>query len=341
MQNSVITIADKEIKPGTVTTVAMPTVDLYTQTGINIPIHVFHGKQAGPMFFITGTIHGDEINSIEILRRLHLHKALKSIQGTLITIPIINVHGFIAQSRYLPDRRDLNRSFPGNKHGSFASRLAHVLMKNIISKCDYGIDLHTGSNGRINMPQLRVNLKTKGTKELALAFDAPVIIDAKIRDGSLRAAASHMGIPILVYEGGEALRMNELCIRAGVRGILNVLNHVGMIHYKPKKIMKNNTPVIAQTSAWVRASTSGIMHPLKDVAEPVLKGEEIALIHDPFLMNATDVVYAPFDGIIVGRTNLPLVNQGDGMFNIASIKKLKKVNAFIEELRDEIERNPG
>lgn len=335
MKNKDINIAGYDVKPGSSVNLKLPSADLYIQTNVTIPIHVFHGIEAGPRFFITSTIHGDEVNSIEILRRLHLSDELKRIRGTLITIPVINIHGFILQSRYLPDRRDLNRSFPGSKAGSLAARLANILTEEVISKCQYGIDLHTGAIGHINMPQLRVNPSTAGTKEMARAFDVPVILDAKLRDGSLRGAANDLGIPMLVYEGGEALRYNEVCIRAGLRGILNVLNYLGMIKLTRKKPSKSK-PVFTETSRWIRASTSGLMQPLKDVAEHVHKNELIALIHDPFLINPSIDILAPFEGIIIGVTTCPLVNEGDAMYHIASIRKSKKITAYIDEIRTEI-----
>lgn len=338
MKNKTLIIGGNKIEPGSCTNIAFPAVNLYTQTQVKIPIHVFHGKSAGPSVFIVGTIHGDEINSIEILRRLNLQKTLKKIRGTLINIPIINVHGFILQSRYLPDRRDLNRAFPGSKNGSLAARLANLLIEEIISKCQYGIDLHTGSNGRINMPQIRVDLAIAGAKEIARAFDVPVILDAKIRDGSLRAAASELGIPLLVYEAGEALRFNEFSIRAGLRGILNVLNYLGMISLPFKKKKRRHKPIITQTARWVRAVSSGIMQPLKELTDPVRKNETLALIYDPFLINKSQEVIAPFDGIVIGRTNLPLVNAGDAMYNIASTRKLRRVSASLEEILDEVTR---
>lgn len=335
MKNKPITIAGQEIKPGTITTVSLPVAHLYTQTKINIPVHVHHGKNAGPKLFIIGTIHGDELNSIEIIRRLHLHHALKHIHGTLITIPVANVFGFVLRTRYLPDRRDLNRSFPGTKSGSLGARLANLLIEEIVTQCQYGIDLHTGAVGRLNMPQLRVNLDTPGAEKLALAFDVPVILDAKIRDGSLREAASELGIPLLVYEGGEALRFNELCIRAGVKGIMHVLSEVGIIKTPTKKRSKYN-PVITQNSRWIRATSSGLVQPIGQIAKAVKKGELLAYIHDPFLQNESVTLSAPFDGIIIGQSNLPLVNEGDALYHIASIEKLDDVSAYIEDLKEEL-----
>jgi predicted deacylase len=334
MDNKSIFIAGNEVLPGTITNVTIPSADLYTQTKMNIPVRIIHGKKKGPTVFITGTIHGDEINSVEIIRRLHLYKALKKLRGTLITIPVVNVYGFLSQSRYLPDRRDLNRSFPGSEHGSLAARLAHILLTEVIKKCHYGIDLHTGAYGRMNMPQLRVNLDTPGAKDMARAFNVPVILDAKIRDGSLRGEASDLGIPVLVYEGGEALRYNELSIRAGVLGIINVLSHLNMIDLAKQKMKCKYKPVITQTSRWVRAITSGLLQPQKDITEVVRKGDILGMIHDPFLVNPSHAIIAPFDGIVIGRVNLPLVNEGDGAYHIASIKKLKSMKAYIDEISD-------
>lgn len=336
MKNKSITIAGQEILPGTNTNILLPSANLYTQTNLDIPAHVIHGKKAGPKIFVIGTIHGDELNSIEIIRRLHTHRILKRLRGTLITIPIANVFGFILQTRYLPDRRDLNRSFPGSKTGSLAARLANMLIDEIVSQCSYGIDLHTGSIGHINMPQLRVNLDTPGAEQLANAFDVPVILDAKIRDGSLRQAASELGIPLIVYEAGEALRFNEISIRAGVRGILNVLRALDMIGiHKSKKIAKKNS-IITNTSRWVRAPTSGVVQTIAEIAQTVQKGDLLASIHDPFLQNPSTTVTAPFDGIIIGRLSLPLVNEGDAMYHIASTKKLEDVAEYIEDLTQQL-----
>ncbi|MFI4937823.1 MAG: succinylglutamate desuccinylase/aspartoacylase family protein [Candidatus Berkiellales bacterium] len=338
MKNKDITIAGYKVSPGEHAIVTLPSADLYTQTEMGIPVHVFNGKKAGPHVFITSAIHGDELNSIEIIRRLHLQKWIRNIKGTLITIPVVNIYGFILQSRYLPDRRDLNRSFPGSKKGSLAARLASTLIEEIISQCQYGIDLHTGAYGRSNLPQLRVNLATPGTKQLAKAFDVPVIIDAEIRDGSLRQAANELGIPVLVYEGGEALRLREMSVRMGLRGIINVLNYLGMIKTPTTKKLTHLKPLITNNARWVRASVSGMLQPTRDFTESfvVKKGEILAHIHDPFLMNPSAAIKSPFNGVVIGIANLPVVNEGDAVYNIASVKKLKNIKAYIEDLRDEI-----
>lgn len=336
MSNKNFTIAGKVIEPGTKTTLLFPAPNINTQIKTDIPVHVFHGKKAGPKLFITGTIHGDELNSIEIIRRIHKQINLKHLSGTIITVPVVNIYGLIMQSRYLPDRRDLNRSFPGHKTGTLAARLAHGLIEQVVSHCQYGIDFHTGGLGRINMPQLRVNLDTPGAKKMALAFNTPVVLNSKLRDGSLREAASELGIPLLVYEGGEALRYNELCIRAGALGAMNVLRHLKMLPASGKKPPKNKA-IITSTSRWVRASASGLVQPLGDViAKPVKKGDILAYIHDPFLINPSVEVVAPFDGIVIGQALKPITSEGDALYHIASFKKIAGISSYIEEFREEI-----
>ncbi len=337
MTNKPFVIAGNEIEPGTKRTILFPAPNINTQVKIDIPAHVFHGKYKGPKIFIIGAIHGDELNGVEIIRRVHEKISVKRLHGTIITVPVVNIHGVIMQTRYLTDRRDLNRSFPGAKKGTLASRLAFGLMTQIVKHCDYGIDLHTGANGRINIPQLRVDFSVAGTKEFAKSFKAPVILASKQRDGSLRAAAARLGIPVLVYEGGEALRFNELCICAGTDGVLNVLNHLKMQKFSDKKFNRTSKSVITDTSRWVRAPASGIVQPMKGViASHVQKGEVLANIHDPYLINPSTALIAPFEGVVIGQALKAMATEGDALFHIASFKNIKGVRAYIDELWDEI-----
>ncbi len=337
MTNKIFTLAKHEIKPGTKQVILFPAPNINMQVKINIPVHVFHGKKKGPKLFIISAIHGDELNSIEIVRRVHEHINLKKLSGTIITLPVANIHGVIMQTRYLSDKRDLNRSFPGAKKGTLAARLAHGIMKQVVSHCDYGIDLHTGALGRMNMPQLRADFTTPGTKDFAKSFNAPVILNSRQRDGSLRQAVGKLGIPLIVYEGGEALRFNELCIRAGVRGILSVLHHLKMLPSKDPKIRNKSKSVVTNTSRWLRAPASGLVEPLKDVfARHVKKGDILANIHDPFLINPSIKVIAPFEGIVIGQALKAMVTEGDALFHIASFKEIAGVRAYIDEYREEI-----
>ena len=214
--NEAITIGSVEVGPGQRRVVELPIADLYTGTSLSMPVHVICGRRAGPVLFVSAAIHGDELNGVEIVRRLLKRKALKSLRGSLLAVPVVNVHGFLLQSRYLPDRRDLNRSFPGSAKGSVAARMANVFVRQVVSKADYGIDLHTGAINRATLPQIRADLDDEKSFELAKAFGVPVVVDAEARDGSLRACAQELGLPTLTYEAGEALRFDEICIGAGV-----------------------------------------------------------------------------------------------------------------------------
>jgi hypothetical protein len=258
---------------------------------------------------------------------------LKKINGTLLAVPIVNVHGFINKSRYLPDRRDLNRSFPGSKSGSLAARLAEMFMEEIVSKATHGIDLHSGANHRCNLPQIRANLDDPSTLELATAFGIPVLLNSEIRDGSLRQAATDFGIPILVYESGEALRFDELSARNGVRGILRVMRYLGMLPPKNTRSSKHVEPVIARSSSWVRTPESGILRMKTRLGSHIKKGDRLAVVADPFGGKEVQI-NSPFSGIVIGMNNLPLVNEGDALFHIARFDDLKDVAAKVEELQD-------
>ncbi|NNC57886.1 MAG: succinylglutamate desuccinylase/aspartoacylase family protein [Woeseiaceae bacterium] len=335
--NKSIKIGGTTISPGTRVNVELPVADLYTSTSLSMPVQVICGRSAGPVLFVSAAIHGDELNGVEVIRRLLKRKALRSIRGTLVAVPIVNVHGFLNQSRYLPDRRDLNRSFPGSSKGSIASRLANIFMKQIVSKADYGIDLHTGAINRSNLPQIRANLDDPATLDIAMAFGVPVIINSNIRDGSLRGCAADMNMPVLIYEAGEALRFDEVSIRAGLRGILNVMRNIGMLPKlrKPKIV----TPVIAKSTSWVRAPGSGIFSAKIALGKRVQQGQHLALISDP-LGDEEEHVLAPFDGIVIGQNNLPLAHEGDALFNLGAFKSIPRAENLVENFTAEHDDDP-
>lgn len=327
-------IAGNHIKPGDSCQLELHLGKLYTSTDMTMPVFVQRSKKTGPTLFLSAAIHGDELNGVEIINRIIHNPAIKSPRGTLIAVPIVNPFGVINQSRYLPDRRDLNRSFPGSSKGSLAARMAELFLREIVSQCDYGIDLHTGAIHRSNLPQIRANLEDDVTREMALAFGVPVLLNTNLRDGSLREAADSLGVRVLLYEAGEALRYDELCIRAGERGILRVLRHLGMLPPKRKRKITIE-PVIAQDSGWVRATGSGFVQLQKRLGDRINKGEQMANIVDPF-GNPLDQVIARQDGIIIGCQNLPLVHEGDAMFNIAYFSRPDDVMENIELMNDSL-----
>ncbi len=304
----------------------------------NIPVQVVHGRREGPTLFVSAVVHGDEIIGVEIVRRLLRHKQLNHLKGTLLCVPVVNTFGFISHSRYLPDRRDLNRSFPGAQDGSLAGQLAHVFMRDIVQRCDYGIDLHSAAAHRVNLPQVRYQGDNEKIAELAAVFAAPVALEAPLRENTLREAAGQVGVDILLYESGEALRFDEYAVRVGVRGILNVMAHIGMIA-KPRSTRPQAKSVLAHKSKWSRAPVGGIFRSIKTIGDVVEKGDLLGYISDPFGQNETPVE-ANLNGVIIGRTNLPIVNPGDALFHIALIKRIQQAEEKLQIMEEDVEADP-
>ena len=322
-------IAGETLQPGENRTIALPASQFYTNTPVTIPIHVINGKKPGPRLFVCAAIHGDEINGVEIIRRLMKQSTLQRLRGTLVAIPIVNIHGFVQETRYLPDRRDLNRSFPGSSKGSLAARMAHIFMTEIVSRCTHGIDLHTGAIHRSNMPQIRANLDDEETLRMARAFSVPVLLNSSLRDGSLREAANELGIPMLLYEAGEALRFDDIAIRAGLRGILRVMREIGMLPKPARPYREPRKVSIARGSSWVRAANSGIVRFLVPLGAAVSKGQSLGYIYDPFGEGETRIL-SPWDGIVIGRVNNPLIYEGDALFHIAYFGEVESVVESVE-----------
>jgi predicted deacylase len=326
-----ISIGGIETKPGERACVDLPVADLYTHASLYMPVQVINGKRAGPTLFVSAAIHGDELNGVEIIRRLLAQKALKNLRGCLIAVPIVNVHGFLDQSRYLPDRRDLNRSFPGSAKGSVASRLAYTFSKQIVEQSDYGLDIHTGAMHRSNLPQIRANLEDKVTLDLARAFNVPVLINAPVRDGSLRGHAADNGIPTLLYEVGEALRFDEVGIRAGLRGVTSVMRKLGMLSPRKREAQRIE-PITATSTSWVRAPASGIVRTKVKLGQRVMENDVLATISDPF-GEVERMVEAPFSGIVIGRNNLPLAHEGDALIHLAKFDSVARARNVVEEFQ--------
>jgi predicted deacylase len=329
-----LVIGGERIAAGERREVGLRVAPTYTHDDLSITVQVVRGRRPGPVLFISAAVHGDEINGVEIIRRLLQHKAVTRLHGTLLAIPIVNVHGFLNQSRYLPDGRDLNRCFPGSAKGSLAGRVAHTFAEEIVSKCTHGIDLHTGARHRSNFPQIRADLDQEGARGMTEAFGVPLALNSKLRDGSLRECAGDMGIPVILYEAGEALRFDEVYIRAGVKGIINVMRHIGMLRASRRK-RPVQAPVFSDQTTWVRAPESGVLRTLVPLGAKVEKGQVIAVVADP--MGSTETgVEASHAGVVIGRTNLPLVYSGDALFHIARYGKLnrtveRQVEVFHEE----------
>jgi hypothetical protein len=317
-------INKQPIKAGERSLVMVDMPKLYDCTPISMPIHVLRGNKPGPTLCVIAAIHGDEINGVEIIKLLLKNFPMHCLSGTLIAVPIINIYGFLYQTRYLMDRRDLNRCFPGSETGSLAARLAHLVMKDIISHATHIIDLHTGSLHRTNYPQIRANLSEAGVLHLAEAFDADIILHSPGPVGSLRLAAEERKIPIIVYEAGEALRFDDPAITVGHNGILNVMEELGMLPKDPQKKISTKTSAIAQASYWVRSPHSGILRMYKTLGDTTKDNEIVGILSNPVGEDVYDIV-VPHGGIIIGKSNIPIVHEGAALFHIATFDKLKYV----------------
>ncbi len=296
--------------------VELPVSRLITGAPISMPVRVVHGNGDGPTMWINAAVHGDELNGVEIVNRVLASLDPKTLNGTLLAVPVVNVHGFLNGDRYLPDRRDLNRSFPGSAKGSLASRLAHIFMTEIVERCDIGIDLHTASDNRTNLPQLRANLDDPQTRELAEVFGVPLMMHSKPGSGTLRREATKAGATFLLYEAGEPLRFNNKEIRTGVNGIRRVMRHLGMADWDGPE---RTTAEVSRSSRWIRASKSGVLRMDVDLGDIVEERQVLGTVIDAFGKKLS-TVRSTRSGIVIGRTLYPLCNKGDALVHVASIE---------------------
>lgn len=337
MARAAFDMAGQFIAPGAAEVVNIPVSALPDHTPIGLQVKVHHGRRDGPVLFVSAAVHGDEVIGVEIVRRLLRAPQLQSLRGTLLAVPVVNTFGFLGRSRYLPDRRDLNRCFPGHPSGSLGARLAHIFLKQVVERADFGIDLHSAAVHRTNLPQIRISAGNTVTARLARTFGAPVVLTSPLRDGSLRAEAAARDTPVLLYEAGEGLRFDEFAVRVGVAGILRIMREMDMLPAKgiaPAKV----APYFCKSSTWLRAPTGGLLRPYRAEGDTVAKGELLASISDPFGGGESDLV-APGDGILIGRAVLPVVNEGDAIYHIAQLDRTRASSA-VEDLAAQLDGDP-
>lgn len=309
-----------EIKPGIQKSIEVNIAMLPSHTSIDIVINVARASKEGPVLLLMGGLHGDEINGAEIIRRIIERKLNIPDAGTVICIPILNIYGFIHFSRYVPDGKDVNRSFPGNKNGSLAARIAYYLMQDILPKIDYGVDFHTGGADRSNYPQIRCLLNDPVNQALAKAFHAPFTLHSKFRPKSLRQSAARIGKHIIVYEGGESSRFDNLAIEEGVNGTIRLMNYLNMTQGYVKPLVENQ---IILNSSWVRARFSGVFISKVKYGDFVAKNKIVGYIKDPFGEFSKNLV-AKISGYVIGLNHQPLVHQGDALIHIGVVKNDKR-----------------
>lgn len=307
-----ITIKNEQIGIGESKKVELNIARLPTYTPIDLPVHVYRGINDGPVLLLTGGLHGDEINGIEIIRQLIESKQIIPDFGTVIALPIVNIYGFLLNARGVPDGKDINRSFPGVKGGSLARLLAYTLMNEIIPQVDYGVDFHTGGASRANFPQIRCSFNLQEAKELGKVFGAPVLLHSTLIAKSFRSAAHKKGTPILVYETGESLRFDEEGIAIGLQGTLRLMRHLGMIEQAPAP----SNSKMYRKSSWIRARRSGLYSQNFPLGTLVKKRTILGQINDPFGGKKSDII-APQEGMIIGQNNNPIVHKGDALIHLA------------------------
>ncbi|NIP30209.1 MAG: succinylglutamate desuccinylase [Candidatus Dadabacteria bacterium] len=309
----IISINGTDVALGETTRIDLQIAKLPTHTVIDLPVYIYRAPTDGPVLLITAGLHGDELNGVEIIRTLTASKEIIPTMGTVLVIPVVNVYGFINNSRTMPDGRDLNRSFPGSKNGSLAARIAHTLMNTVIPHIDYGVDLHTGGANQ-NYPQIRCTFDIEKNLELAKAFSPPFIVNSSLRDGSFRRETQKLGKTILVFEGGESLRFDEITIKEGIEGVKRLMSYLGMNN---SAFISNRETVIIKKSSWIRANHSGLYRPFIDYGEEVKRNQIIATITDPY--GETEYkLKSRFDGHVLAIRSSPIVNRGDAIVHIGT-----------------------
>lgn len=335
-------ILDTTIAPGETKTIFLAIAKLHTGTPIDIPVVVSRALEDGPCLLLTGGIHGDEVNGVEIVRQIITHGYHKPTKGTVICIPVVNMFGFLNQARDFPDGRDLNRMFPGFKKGSLASRFAYHIIEIIAPCVEYCIDFHTGGSSRFNYSQIRIDAQDPETLELAKIFGTKFILDSQNRDKSFRKTMSTLGKKVLLFEGGKTLNLDRIVTQLGIEGTLKVMQHLGMRNFE-EELEESYTPkkqLLVRKSSWVRAPEAGMWRSFRHIGSYVKKGEPIGSVSDPY-GDMEQIVKAPFEGFIICNNHAPLVNEGDAVSHITkeieTQERITDTATTIDQDDDELE----
>lgn len=323
----------RRIEPGERADLSLTVSKSYSGASMKIPVHVWRGKEPGPSVFVSAAVHGDEMNGTGTIRKIIQEDPFELRAGSLVLVPVVNILGFEQLSRYSPDRRDLNRSFPGSKAGSLTSRLANVIFRNIVARCDYGIDLHTAAVRRTNYPNARADMEQEATARLATLFGAELLLNNPGPEGSLRRSAVRVGCATMILEAGEVWKVEPAVVEYTLRGIRNVLAGLKMIE---DDIVGPAFRVVAEETRWVRAEKGGFLRFHVHPGDTVVEGQPLATNTS---LSGTDLntILAPRDAIVLGMTTLPAVSPGDPVAHLAfpSEKAFKKMERVIGKLPEE------
>ncbi len=327
MKNGPLFIADEIIKPGEIKDIHLPISEAANTQPVYIPITVIKGLRPGPTVFLTAAVHGDELNGTAILRNLINITKPKSLCGALVVVPILNIFGFLLRSRYLPDRRDLNRSFPGHPTGNMAQRVAHRFFNEIIAKCDFGIDFHTATHGRENFPHVRADMDKPNVKKLAKAFGVSILVNNKGPEGSLRKAATEKNIPTIIFEAGNPNAFERDIVNFGLKKTRGFLSKMGVLRLKKKKRKNKPLQIIVRKTVWIRSSRGGLLENSIKPGQIVTVGMRLAKITNPFGKDVHQII-SPLNGLVIGISSNPVVNPGTPIAHVVVLKKtLAKVRS--------------
>lgn len=332
---SQLKICNEVIHPGETLSLALRLPELYTCLPAYMPVKVFHGKKPGPCVLVFAAVNGDEVNGTAIINRLTSFKRLKKISGTLIAIPVVNVFGMANKSKFLPGNMDLSTSFPGSKTGTHADRIADLFLTELFEKADYAVSIETGPLNHSYLPEISLDLSIEENRKLAQSFGAPIVKKVDEQPNSLAEIASQRDVNLITYTGGENLRFDTQAIKIGLRGIINLLTYLEMVPNTENKKTKNPETFFIQKSKWVRSSHSGISSNQVKLGAHVKKNTILSLIEDPFGNLSSQQIVSESDGIIIGINNIPLVKEGEALFNLASLagsdSHLERWNEFMDK----------
>ncbi len=321
VQRKKITILGEDVYAGQKRVLNLDIARLHTHTKVEIPVIVEHARNEGPVLLLTAGIHGNELNGVEIVRELLAKKYTKPENGTVISIPTLNVFGFLNQTREFPDGKDLNRSFPGSKNGSLASIFAYHMMKEIVPHVDYCIDFHTGGAQRFNTSQIRISKKNSELLELAKIFNPRFIVFANEREKSFRQAATVLGKKVLLFEGGKSLDFKQRVTQRGIQGTMRMMHHLNMRDFsKELENGKSNGVIEIHKSKWLRAKYGGLFRFFVKDGSKVEKGDVIGIISDPY-GRFEYKIKIPKSGYIIGLNHAPIVYKGDAILHLGFDEK--------------------
>jgi predicted deacylase len=336
----ILTIGGQSFARGQRGVVDFPLGSLINHQVVAMPVHVFRGRRPGPRLLVCAALHGDEINGIEVVRQLIGHKGLRRLTGDLIAVPVINVPAFLDRSRYLPDRRDLNRLFPGSPRGSLGARLAKAFLDEVALPCSHVIDLHTGAVNRPNLPHIRISPSCEGSRALAEAFHPPVVIESAAAQGTLREYLQRKGKAVLTFEGGQALQFDTHSVRVGIRGVISAMRWLGMLKERvgiEATVEKRTRKIVfSDETSWERAPRGGLFKALAQLGQAVSPGMRLGIVADPFSTGSTDVI-ATNPGVVIGRTDQCIVYEGDGVYHIAVAKNPGQAERRIQRHQEELD----